>query len=397
MEVNIEIQNQFKAWRCCVIIPTYNNALTLKKVIDGVLAYTSDVIVVNDGSTDNTKSILDAYVGMHVIHFAKNRGKGFALRKAFRFAYDKGFNYGITIDSDGQHFVEDLPVFLEKLKEEPDAVIVGARNMNQSSVPGKSSFGHKFSNFWFRFETGVKLPDTQSGYRLYPLHLIGKKHYITRKYEFEIEVIVRAAWRNIKVVSVPIQVYYAPREERVSHFRPFRDFSRVSVLNVFLVIIAVLIVKPFKFITLLNRKSIREFFQKYFMQSKESDAKITLSVMLGMFMGIAPFWGWQMAVALLLAMLFRLNKVITLVASNISIPPMIPVIIYLSYLFGGFVYKHDLVQLTYSSDLTLEAIKYNLLQYLIGAFIFAAVIALVMGIITYVMLKVFRKKRVEVG
>ena len=98
--------------------------------------------------------------------------------------------------------------------------------MTQEGVPKKSSFGNKFSNFWFWFETGIKLEDTQSGYRLYPLKTI-PKNYFTRKFEFEIEVIVRSAWNGVAVKNVPIKVLYDP-SERVSHFRPFKDFTRIE-------------------------------------------------------------------------------------------------------------------------------------------------------------------------
>ncbi len=391
---NAETYQTFAELNCCVIIPTYNNAATLRKVIEDVLVYTSSIIIINDGSTDATKTILQGYPALKVLHFPVNCGKGYALRKAIKLAHEEGYRHGITIDSDGQHLASDLPVFLEKIKEEPDAIIIGARNMQQENVPGKSSFGNKFSNFWFRFETGIKLPDTQSGFRAYPIHMLYKKNYYSRKYEFEIEVIVRAAWKNISVISVPIKVYYAPGAERISHFRPFVDFTRVSILNTVLVLIALLVVKPFKFALWLNKKNINEFFQKYIIHNKDSDAKITLSVMLGMFMGIAPFWGYQMGLALVLAMALKLNKVVTLVASNISIPPMIPVIVYLSYLFGGFVYKYDIVDLAYSSSITLRDVKYNVVQYVIGSFVFASAMAVVFGLITFILLKIFRRKRV---
>ena len=394
MQRNNETYQTFDELNCCVIIPTYNNAGTLAKVIEDVLCYTSNILVVNDGSTDKTPEILKGFPELKVLHLPENCGKGYALRQAIKMAHAEGYRYGITIDSDGQHMASDLPVFLAKIKEEPDAIIIGARNMQQENVPGKSSFGNKFSNFWFRFETGIKLPDTQSGFRAYPIHLLYKKRYYTRKYEFEIEVIVRAAWKNIKVLSVPIQVYYATGDERVTHFRPLRDFTRVSVLNTVLVLIALLVVKPFKFALWLNKKNISEFFQKHIVQNKDSDAKITFSVMLGMFMGIAPFWGYQMGLALVVAMALRLNKVVTLVASNISIPPMIPVIIYLSYLFGGYVYTYDIVNVAYSSSLTLRDVKINLIQYLIGSFVFATAMALGVGLITYILLKIFRRKRV---
>lgn len=254
MQRNQEIYQRFSDLSCCVIMPTYNNAATLQKVIEDVLCYTSNIIIVNDGSTDGTKEILDGYPDLKVLHLPENCGKGYALRRAIKLSHAEGYRHGISIDSDGQHMASDLPVFLSKISEEPNAIIIGARNMQQENVPGKSSFGNKFSNFWFRFETGIKLPDTQSGYRAYPIHLLCKNRYYTRKYEFEIEIIVRAAWKNIKVIPVPIQVYYAPSAERVSHFRPFRDFSRVSVLNTVLVMVLIVWVIPCKFIAWLFKK-----------------------------------------------------------------------------------------------------------------------------------------------
>ena len=127
--------------------------------------------------------------------------------------------------------------------------------MDQASVPGKSSFGHKFSNFWFWFETGLTMSDTQSGYRLYPVKLLNNTNFITRKFEFEIEVLVMSAWRGIEITEVPVRVYYADKENRVSHFRPFKDFTRISILNTFLVIIALLYIKPRDFFRGLKKKN----------------------------------------------------------------------------------------------------------------------------------------------
>ena len=221
----------------CVIIPTYNNAATLGGVIRSVAAYTPHILVVNDGSTDQTQAIIDSFPFLKHIGYEKNRGKGWALRKAFAYAREQGYRYAITMDSDGQHFAADLPAFIEKVRAVPDALVVGARNMDQDSVPGKSSFGHAFSNFWFTLETGIRCPDTQSGFRLYPISLYRHTRFLTRKYEFEIEVLVRSAWKGIPIVWIPVKVYYPPKTERVSHFRPFRDFTRISLLNSVLVIL----------------------------------------------------------------------------------------------------------------------------------------------------------------
>jgi glycosyltransferase involved in cell wall biosynthesis len=238
------IQQQFKDRKVCVVIPTYNNATTLRQVIQSVLSYTDQVIVVNDGSTDSTLSIAVEFPEVEIVSYSVNQGKGIALQKGFRHALQSGYSYAITIDSDGQHYAEDLPIFLTMLEAHPNAIIIGARNMDQASVPGKSSFGNKFSNFWFWVETGIRRNDTQSGYRLYPVKAMETMRFFTRKFEFEIEVIVRGAWRGIEVLEAPVKVFYPAKEKRISHFRPFRDFSRISVLNTVLVAIAFLYIKP---------------------------------------------------------------------------------------------------------------------------------------------------------
>lgn len=244
----------FEEFNCCVLIPTYNNARTLQDVIESVLKHTSRIVVVNDGSTDETKNILEKFPAIHVVSLPENKGKGNALRTGFSAAVEKGYERVITIDSDGQHFAEDIPFFFEKLRENPDALIVGARNMNADSIPGKSSFGYRVSNFWFRFETGIALPDTQSGFRLYPVRQLQGLNFFTTKYEFEIEVLVRAAWSGIPVVSVPIRVFYAQGKDRVTHFRPFTDFTRVGLLHVWLVILTVCWYFPQRFFNRIKKK-----------------------------------------------------------------------------------------------------------------------------------------------
>jgi len=245
----------FRQRKVCVLIPTYNNAQTLGQVVAGVLLHTDQVIVVNDGSTDAAAQILAGYPQVATVTLPVNRGKGNALRQGFRHAVALGYDYAITIDSDGQHYPEDLPIFLQTLETHPAAIMVGARNMDQSSVPRKSSFGNKFSNFWFWVETGIRMDDTQSGYRLYPVKQLSRLSFVTRKYEFEIEVLVRGAWAGLEVIQVPVRVFYPEKEKRISHFRPFRDFTRISILNTFLVTIAFLYIKPRDLFRSLKKKT----------------------------------------------------------------------------------------------------------------------------------------------
>lgn len=381
---------KFERLKCCIIVPTFNNEATLPLVLEDILKYTDQVIVVDDGSNDSTPDILSSYPDLEIIRFSDNQGKGYALRQAFSRANELAYRYAISIDSDGQHFASDLPAFLDAIETEEDILIVGARNMQEAKAPGTSTFGFKFSNFWYTVTTGIKLPDTQCGYRLYPLKKLNSFNFVTRRFEFEVEVIVRAAWRKITVKPVPVKVFYPSKEERVSHFRPFTDFFRISMLNTVLVILALLYFRPYLFLSRLSWKSFKDFIKKELFNPEETNRVKVASVMLGAFMGVAPIWGWQMAIALGIAITFRLNKIITLAVSNISIPPMIPIILYLSYISGGIVLGKG-SGLSFDNSITLEFVTENLLQYVVGALIFGLMLALILGLITYIALLIFRK------
>jgi glycosyltransferase involved in cell wall biosynthesis len=381
----------FKELKCCVLIPTYNNAGTIASVIRDVIQYTDDVCVIVDGSTDNTIDILKGFDITRVHSCSTNKGKGYALRTGFDFARKQGYDYVITIDSDGQHFASDIPTFIEALKHKNNAIFIGARNMTVENVPTKSSFGNKFSNFWFKLETGIELPDTQSGYRLYPIKALEGMTFFTSKYEFEIEVIVRAAWAGIAVEALPIKVYYPPAHERVSHFRPFKDFSRISVLNTFLVLWTFLYIKPRNFIHLFQKKKISEIADIYLLRSHESPSVKAFSVALGIFFGLAPFWGFQMLLVVFFAWIFKLNKFVALVASNISVPPMIPFIIFLSYKFGGLIVASNRIDFTFSSSVSIQDIHQNIWQYIVGSFLLAIIASFVAGLSAFIFVKM--KKR----
>lgn len=377
---------------CCVIVPTYNNATSLGKLLESFSALTGRVIVVNDGSTDHTRQVLEAYRGFTVISYTRNRGKGYAIRQGFAAALKAGYDHAITIDSDGQHRPEDMTALLETSATEPGALLIGSRNLDQEGIPRGTTFGNRFSNFWMRVETGLSLPDTQSGYRLYPIRKLERMRFFTNRFEFEIEVLVRAAWKGIRILPVPVRVHYPPREKRISHFRPFTDFARISLLNSVLVILALLYFRPFLFLRTLDRENIRIFYRKYLLSPDESNARKAASIGLGVCVGILPIWGWQIATAIALSFFFRLNKVLTVVASNISIPPMIPLILYGSYLLGGVI-LHSRVNAAGDIDYTLEFVKQNLIQYVVGAVALAILAGVAASLLTWTLLSLFRKKQ----
>ncbi len=379
-----------KALECVVVVPTYNNAGTISSVIADLQQYAEDIIVVNDGSSDATAEILSSIPGIKVVEYGSNRGKGHALRTGLKLASDMGFRYAITIDSDGQHFADDIPVFLRRIEECPDSLLIGARNLAADNMPSKNTFANKFSNFWYRVETGHTLSDTQSGFRLYPLRRLQGIRFLTRRYEFEVEIIVRAAWRGIRVENVPIRVYYPPVEERVSHFRPLRDFTRISILNTVLVLYALLFYYPWRCLRLLTKENIKHFLDTQVLHTTDSNLRMALSMALGVFSGIIPLWGYQLLFAGVTAHLLRLNKAVAMVFSNVSIPPMIPFILYGSMVMGAWVLGVD--NLFSLDSVSMETVGLSIGQYLAGSLCLAAVSGSVVFLFSWALMKLYRRE-----
>lgn len=222
----------------CAVIPTYQNAKTLLKVVADVHRVVDTVFVVDDGSNDGTAALLDKATGNKrpekALTHPKNCGKGAALKTGLTYAHQQGFRYAVTVDADGQHRANDIPALLKAVEEEPDALAIGSRGLQHENMPAKSTFANRFSNFWFALQTLQRLPDTQSGLRVYPLRRLHGLRWMSARYEAELTLLVFSAWAGVKLLPVPVSVYYPPRDQRVTHFRPGRDFTRISVLNTLL-------------------------------------------------------------------------------------------------------------------------------------------------------------------
>lgn len=222
----------------CAVIPTYQNAKTLLKVVADVHRVVDTVFVVDDGSNDGTAALLGKATGNErpekVLTHPKNCGKGAALKTGLTYARQQGFRYAVTVDADGQHRADDIPALLKAVEEEPDALAIGCRGLQHENMPAKSTFANRFSNFWFALQTLQRLPDTQSGLRVYPLRRLHGLRWMSARYEAELTLLVFSAWAGVKLLPVPVSVYYPPRDQRVTHFRPGRDFTRISVLNTLL-------------------------------------------------------------------------------------------------------------------------------------------------------------------
>ncbi len=215
--------------RAAVVIPVYNHGRQVGEVIRQTLTLGLPVFVVDDGSTDSTREIIGNISGLTTLYHTENQGKGAALVTGFTAALQQNCNYAITIDADGQHKAEDAAALLQAVQDDRRALVVGNRQgMAGENVPWTSRFGRGFSNFWVRASGGPKVMDSQSGFRLYPLPEAMQLEVRARRYQFEVEILVKARQQGMDVIEVPVQVVYQPKTLRVSHFRPWLDFMRNS-------------------------------------------------------------------------------------------------------------------------------------------------------------------------
>lgn len=297
---NIEtVRSTMLVHKICIIIPTYNNDTTLANIISDILHFTDQIIVVNDGCTDRTADILSSFGDcINTVTLPSNKGKGSALKAGFRRAKELGFRYAITIDSDGQHYPADIPAFVKAIVENPDAIIIGQRDLSKANISGKSTFANKFSNFWFNLQTGCRLKDTQTGYRAYPLDRLRWLPILTSRYEAELELMVYASWHRTEIISIPIRIYYPPQSERVSHFRPGIDFARISILNTILCAAAIFYGLPARAVNAIHHKRLFKGSFKPFTHKKgfPKEAATTISRLTRSIYGLCYFAFWALGV-----------------------------------------------------------------------------------------------------
>ena len=223
---NIHAPNVGKKAKFAVVIPVYNHERGIDDVVKKSQELDLPVFVVDDGSTDSSYEKIRNCTGIHPLRHAENRGKGAALITGFTEA-EKIADWAIAIDADGQHDPQDALRMMAAIPENERPLVVGMRQgMVGKKAPWTSRFGRKFSNFWILLSGGPRMADSQSGFRIYPLPESLKLNVTARRFQFEVEILVKAAWEKLPVIEVPVSVSYAPGKKRISHFRPFVDFLR---------------------------------------------------------------------------------------------------------------------------------------------------------------------------
>ena len=209
-----------------VLIPAYDCAVTIADVVAGARRHAACVVVVDDGSRDATAERA-ATAGAEVLRQPGNTGKGAALRAGMEWLRARGIARVLTMDGDGQHLADQIPALLEASARNPHALIIGARQVEPGEVKPIRLFGNRFANRWVEIACGLALPDTQSGFRIYPMLETLALGAAAGHFAFETEILIRAARAGIAICSVPVRAYYPPPDQRVSHFRPFVDTVRI--------------------------------------------------------------------------------------------------------------------------------------------------------------------------
>lgn len=214
-----------------VLIPSYNPGPKVYNTVRAARQYWNPVWVVIDGSTDGSEVTLQAMAaedsGLRIIHLPRNKGKGAAVLHGLNLATAAGYTHALTMDSDGQHPPELIPVFMAESIRQPDAMVLGMPIFD-ASAPNIRVQGRKISNWWANLETlWAGIGDSLFGFRVYPIDPLRKVMRYQpwmRHFDFDPEAAVRLSWRGVKVVNLPAPVrYFSTDEGGVSHFRYLRD------------------------------------------------------------------------------------------------------------------------------------------------------------------------------
>ena len=366
------------------VIPHYRHFGTLAAVAAGARKHL-ETLVVDDGSGGfpaGSVAELEA-AGVRLVFRERNGGKGAAILTAAELLYAEGADYMITMDADGQHLPEDLPRFVAALKAHPDALVVGCRDFrNAANVPKSSRFGREFSNFWCKLETGVSCSDTQSGFRAYPVRALHELKFHCRRYNFEIEALVKLLWSGYSLVELDIPVSYTPPGGRISHFDPWKDNVRLSHLHTCLVCRRLL---PWPYRKLVRRPADWSFirhpvlFLKDLVRENADPAGLATSAAVGTFLAVLPLVAVHMAVILYVCIRLKLNKVMALAVQNLFMPPLSP---FLCIELGYFL-RHGHFWTEFTFERCLAELHLRIWEWLLGSLILAPLFAALMWLAVF--------------
>ncbi|GAB4335693.1 MAG: DUF2062 domain-containing protein [Desulfobulbaceae bacterium] len=377
--------------RVLAVIPVYNHGGTLREVALRTLAAGFDLLVVDDGSTDGgLETVRDLDCRIHTL--SPNQGKGAAILAGAAIAAKAGYDAILTIDADGQHDPASIPDLVREAKAQWPALVIGSRQMERGGAPGASLFGRSFSNFWVRLETGCSLPDTQSGLRLYPVRELLALPIRCRRYDFEIESLVRLCWAGVQVRSVPVPVHYPTDGRRITHFDLFRDNLRLTLLHTALVARALV---PLPHRRLVKKKvpddrlnpflhPVRLF--KRLLREHATPGQLATAAWMGIFLGALPLIGVHTLAIIYVCHMLHLNKPAAVAASQLCMPPLVPFLC----IQAGYFFRHGAFLLDFNRETLVVQIGERLWEYLLGSLVIGPLLGFIVAVLTYVAIRIVR-------
>jgi len=380
--------------RCAILIPVYNNEKTISRIIEQSLQHCSDVIVVDDGSTDTTNQQISQLTNITLMVNHTNIGKGSALKMGFEYAFEEGFTHVITLDGDGEHNPNDISVFLETLKECTDTLWIGSEYLSTSETNSptiRKRVGRRIGNSFMQLFTGFKLTNSHSNFRLYPLTPLEPLELRSKRFEYEQEVLIESAWAGVPLCEVSITPVTVSSEEYVSHTSPLKDFFRLvrvhgrASFRHFLT--------PFSSLKAegnTTREKIRNIITRE-LTSHTTPLEASKAFSLGVFMGIFPVHGFQVVVLMLLASKLKLNRPIAFLGVNISIAPLLPIIIVAAVKVGDLFLPGTIDTSGISENLIQEGGE-GFVAFIVGSLILAPLLAVIAYFVSLPIFTVMNKK-----
>lgn len=386
-----------------LIIPLFNHGNTIRSVVKKALAAGWPVLVVDDGSSDGGGKLLSD-LDCQVIRLDCNQGKGAAILAGAEFASGQGFEAIITVDADGQLDPAEAEKLAAATADQWPAIIVGTRQMNKDNAPGASLFGRAFSNFWIRLECGRELPDTQSGYRLYPIKELLALKTNCRRYDFEVEILTRSAWGGLPILSVEVAVHYPAANERESHFHQLKDNFRLTCLHARLVSRALLPWPHQRLLTKAPEKIIAERqerlsllhpvrFVKRLCLEHNSALQLASAAWMGIFLGALPLIACHTVAILYVCHRLHLNKLTAVTASQLCMPPLVPILC----IQIGYFMRNGSLLLELNWDTMVIQIHQRLWEWLLGSLILGPILGLLVGGLLYFSITKLRTNQLAAG
>jgi len=213
-----------------IVIPVYNSEKYLDELITKILHFfpKENIFAIDDGSFDNSAKICSSY-GINLSKLSENYGKGSALKKGFEEAIKNNFIFAITLDSDLQHDPNRILEFTKKQNENEADLVIGKRIFSLKKMPFPRICSNTLTSFVVSIVTGQKIYDSQSGYRLYNLNLIKNLKFVSKKYQFETEIILKFTKLKAKIDFVKIETIYKGQKSYISHFRDIMNFIKIVI------------------------------------------------------------------------------------------------------------------------------------------------------------------------